>query len=643
MHFSANISASLFGTVALANLSPTIGLDFDIQKPLHLEQEIYGGDIPAPPQPEPIEVTELPLPPVTHDESEGGCTLAINPRGTGCISRTPGLQSGSFLPDGKHVLASLNFAGGHVSSIYTGPQLIIVKTDGSTFPNGDSWKCLTCGIPQTQQVGRSSTMDYPQAFADGTRVLFGTNILDCGSYQLSTEDCTPQRSHIFPIRWNINADGSGESGVMRELRRHPDDLHIGFSAMSFSQAGISQFGYFARLQFNPNPTTGLPLSPRYDLVSVITLFNPEGPHPISVEGSKFTINPQAITVGELRGFSGRGKEVIYIGYPAESCNIDVFAADLTTGTVRRLTSHPEYVDPIDVSSDDQWSVVMDTRGSGRQMFLSAMRGVPPIIDLVITAVVASVRNNGQRRFFQPWLIDRYGDRGDYFGQRINAGGDGKPGSVNDAQWNGMADPKWSLDGTSIVYWQQLTHFPACGGNNPLPCPKSTAQGGAIDRLMLAKRTSREPVPWVPVAPVSDNVPWGVPYIPGSAAPARKRIPPGNYTLSGKIQGSASIELLPSSAGTVISTVAVTYHNFSDDGENVISGSEEVTVSNKSPTLSHVDWVSNLTSTGNIFSTKQTGVDGFHLDLDVMTNHFNANGTLTTTVDGNVYLQPANET
>jgi hypothetical protein len=39
--------------------------------------------VPSPPDPEPIEVIELPLPPVTPDETEGGCTRNINPHGTG--------------------------------------------------------------------------------------------------------------------------------------------------------------------------------------------------------------------------------------------------------------------------------------------------------------------------------------------------------------------------------------------------------------------------------------------------------------------------------------------------------------------------------------------------------------------------------
>ncbi|KAF4629202.1 hypothetical protein G7Y89_g8950 [Cudoniella acicularis] len=639
MRLKANTRAPFLGATALTLATSALSTN----PGANLQAIITLPDLPTPPQPEPIEVTELPLPPVTLDEREGSCTAEINSRGTGCIGQRPNLQSGSFLPDDKHVLASLNFTGASVSSIYYGPQLIIVKTDGTTFSNGDPWKCLTCGVPEGQQLGRSPTMDYPQAFSDGKRALFGTNILDCGPWQLASEDCTAERTHIYPIRWNVQADGSGEGGNIRELRRHPDDVHLGFNAMVISGGTIGQFGYFARLQFNPVPASGIPLTPRYDLVNVTTLFNPGSLSPVSVKGSNIFVNPQAITVGELRGFSGRGNEVTYLGYPAESCNIDVFGVDLTTGAVRRLTSNPEYVDPVDISPDDQWSVVMDTRGSGRQLFLAAMRGVPPIVDLVITAITASVRNNGQRRFFQPWLLDRHGDRGSYSGQKINAAGGGSLGSVNDPQWNGMADPKWSHDGTAIVYWQQMTHFPACGGANPLPCPKSTEPGGRIDRIMIARLTSRTTVPQKPVAPISDTVPWGLPYIPGSELPSPKPLPPGSYTLIGKVSGFATVSLIAGAGSTFISTVAVTYQDFSDDGENTINGSEEVTVSYKSPTLNHADWFSNLTSTGANFSTKITSPGGFHVDINIAKNIFTANGTLTTTVDGVAYLQPDNYT
>jgi hypothetical protein len=58
----------------------------------------------------------------------------------------------------------------------------------------------------------------------------------------------------------------------------------------------------------------------------------------------------------------------------------------------------------------------------------------------------------------------------------------------------------------------------------------------------------------------------------------------------------------------------------------------------------VDWYSNLTQTGpGIYNTKKTSADGFHITIDVLTNEFNANGTLTTTIDGKKYSAPPNGT
>ncbi|KAF4545171.1 Six-bladed beta-propeller TolB-like protein [Lasiodiplodia theobromae] len=636
MRLAASTTATLLYVAALA--APTL------QMPLTNEEAI-----PPPPDPEPISVSELPLPPVTPSTDEGSCTPDINPRRTGCIAQTNGLiQSGSFLPDGNHVTAAVTFAGAPAApdsaSMYNGSQIVLVKTDGSAFPNGDAWKCITCGVPEENAVGRSETVDYPQTFSDGKRLLAGTNIIDCGDSYLNSTDCTPEKVHIYPIRWNVKSDGSGASGTLRELRIHPDDVHLGFNSFGQTAGGkLDQQTYFARLEFNPSPTTGTPLAPRYDLTDVNLLFNPNDTQPVSTSGSKLYINPTALTVGELRGFSGSGKEVTYIGYPAESCNIDVFAADLTTGAIRRLTSHPEYTDPVDISPDDAWTVAMDTRGSGRQMFMAGMRFVPPVVDMIATTAASSTRNNGARRFFQPYLIDRYGDRGDYFGQRVNAAGNGSGGAVNDPDWNGMADPRWSPDGTRIAFWQALAVPPACGGKNPNPCHDSTEPGGRTARLMLASLTSREPKPREKVAPVSDVVPWGTPYVPGEQPPSRFYPGEGTYTLEGKSSGSAEVVIAENSEGTAISNIVVTYKDFSDDGATFLNGAENVTVQNPSPTLEVVDWFSDLVQTGATNATKKTSPDGFHLSIDVMTNIFNANGTLTTTIDGQVWKQPANET
>lgn len=603
-----------------------------------------------PPDPEPIEVTELPLPPVAPSTAEGSCSPDINPSGTGCILQTGGLvQSGSFLPDGTHVTALVNFTGAAAApdpaSVYTGSQIILVKSDGTTFPNGDAWKCVTCGMPEENAQGVNEDMSYPQAFRDGKRILTGPNIIDCGDHDLASEECTPEETHMYPIRWNTTPDGSGAGGTIRELRLHPDNVHIGFNSFTMTGEQLGQVGYLSRLEFNPSPTTGTPSVPRFDLVNVTSLFNEAVEYqPLIVEeDNQIRINPDMISVGELRGFSGTGKEVTYVGYPAESSNIDVFAADLTTGKVSRLTSHPEYCDPVDISSDDEWIAIMDTRGSGRQMFMAGMRGVPPLTDIVSTSATSSTRNNGQRRFFQPYVLDRYGDRGDYYGQKVNAAGDGTPGSVNDPQWNGMADPRWSLDVTRLAYWQALTIAPACGGENPLPCPSSTEPGGRTERLMVAHFTDRTPVDWKTIEPISDTVPWGTPYVAGSTPPPRTFLPGGAYTLNGAASGSAAVVITENSDQTAVRSVAVTYENFSDDGLTWLDGFENVTVNNPSVTLNEVDWYSNLTQTGEANASKKTSPDGFHLSIDVLTNIFQANGTLTTTIDGVVYEQPANGT
>ena len=598
-----------------------------------------------PPSPEPIVVTDLPLPPVTPDTTEGSCTPELNPGRTGCLLRDSQIQSGNFLPDDNHVLVSLNFSGAPAApdpaSIYDGTQLIIVKADGDTFPNGDPWKCITCGVPESNKAGSTELAPYPQAFRDGNRVLVGSNIVDCGDELLASPGCTPDKVHIYPIRWNTKLDGSGPGGDIRELRLHPDNVHLGFNSFTFENGQLGQFAYFSRLQFNPNPSTGEPRTARYDLVNVTRLFSPKNPASISVHGNQLLINDSAISVGELRGFSGRGKEVTYIGSSVESCNIDVFAADLTTGRVRRLTSDPEYVDPVDISPDDKWHVILDTRGSGRQMFLAGMRGVPPLIDMVAVTAVSSVRNNGARRFFQPWLLDHDGDRGDYNGQQVNAAGDGSPGSINDPNWNAGADPKWSHDGTRIAYYQNMVVPPACGGNNPLPCPNSTEPGGRITRLMLAHLTSREPLHLEPVAPVSDEVPWGTPYVPESHIPALSYPGDGSYTLQGKVSGSARVTIIGNAAGSAPRTIEVAYDNYSDDGLHFIHGWEKVTSTMLSLTLNKLDWYSNLASTGQQHATKKTGPGGFHLEIDTLANIFNANGTLTTMIDGKTWRQPLN--
>ncbi|KAG6364973.1 hypothetical protein INS49_006578 [Diaporthe citri] len=283
----------------------------------------------------------------------------------------------------------------------------------------------------------------------------------------------------------------------------------------------------------------------------------------------------------------------------------------------------------------------------QMMWMSGMRGIPPLIDLVAVTVAASTRNNGVRRLFQPTLIDRHGDRDDYYGQRVNAGGDGSDGAVNDPNWNGRADPAFSLDGTKITYWQALVFSPACGGENPLPCPKSTAQGGRECRVMLARRTDREPTEPAPVYDAGDEIPWAASFPPGSTVPDQFAVAPGEYTVRGRASGFADVSYT-ADPNTVsgVGRASVNYTDFSDDGGHILDGHEDVTVKILLPDFwtNEVDWVSDIVQTGVVNGTKKTSPGGFHLIIDSEQNYFNATGTtLTTIIDGVEYKQPANGT
>ncbi|MFD0855804.1 hypothetical protein ACFQ07_26415, partial [Actinomadura adrarensis] len=76
----------------------------------------------------------------------------------------------------------------------SGTQVIIIKTDGRTFPNGDAWRCLTCGFPEGNAIGRTGEFDHPETSWDGRRLLAGQNIIECSGYTFTDTRCTPTGS-----------------------------------------------------------------------------------------------------------------------------------------------------------------------------------------------------------------------------------------------------------------------------------------------------------------------------------------------------------------------------------------------------------------------------------------------------------------
>lgn len=592
---------------------------------------------PPAPEPEQVELDYVPMPPVPTD---GVCDLTVNTQG--CVSNIRSV--GGFFDNGT-ISAGVEFDGAP-QSIFAGAQLVAVKVDGSTFSNGTPWKCITCGIPPQNRQGAGTANDHPIPFHDGKRAFIGSTIVHCED-GLLTDACTPENTFRYPIRWNVTPDGSGNGGSMRELRVSPDGVHLSWNSFVIGTK-LDQFTYIGRLVFNPAPTTGNPMVPRYDLADVYRLYsedrppwyvNPEDPGELSWNA----VTPE---VGESRGWSWDGEWVTYVGYPSTSSRIDLFRVHLQTGQVQQLTRHPEYTDPADLSPDGQWAVYLDTRGSGRQMFMGAMPGIPPLTDLISTSFVSSVRNEGQRRFFQPILIDIHGDRGAYEGQNLkdpahteSCPGGQAPNSLCDLEWNPRADPHWSPDGTAIAY-RELN-----GGG------AEHADGtGRDSRAIIVRMIEREPQPYTAPAPTPDIVPWGEEYVPGSPTPFRNTLlpPEGTYTVNGAVFGTAEVTVTHFTGGStpVVSDVAVSYANFSNDGVNVINGTERVVrLPESTPIMPHLEWYSDITLSGCQQGTKRTvGPDGapggpLRAAIDLFQTILFSEGELITTLDGVSYHKP----
>lgn len=579
-----------------------------------------------------VSISELPVPPTVPQD--GVCTHP-----TGCVSAdwsgigTPGPARSS-----KYVFLGLTYAGAPESgpaSVYSGNQVLVVRTDGSTFPNGEAWKCVTCGVAYGSEI-ETSQFVYPPAneLPDRKRVLVGNGILSCGAngteYAVTDPRCTPANTKITPIYWNdkplFKADSSGINNG-REWRLSNDGVHLVWDVLDYR--ALTETGYVGRISYDKEKG-------RYELVGVSALANPSAAYqPLVVEkGNQLRFN-QAGMIGEPRGFTADGRGILGI-QSANSDSMDAWATDLATGASQPITRNAHYTDPMAASPNGKWLLAEEVKGSGRLDFISGMPGIPALTAHGGTApYIAGIRNEGNRRYFSPWLVDpKTGD-----GFQINAG--------SDRNWNMAADPAWLADSTAVVYTENL----ACGANpTPHRCADSTEPGGRNSRLMIARFPDFKPTAPVTPAPVSDKT-WGTPYDPDNPPAAAKAIPAATYTMQGKAQGTATIQITNNSTGTQPLSVAVAYSNYSDDGTNIINGTEKVerkanTALGCTPgTASEfacLTWTEDLKLSGKHTGTKQTGSDGFTLGPSVMLgNDFQAVGTLTTTIDGTTYAQPAN--
>jgi hypothetical protein len=532
--------------------------------------DVLPGELPEdvllrcfePPPPEPIEESLVPLPPgvqvATTEWDENGEDLFVT----------------FTAPD------------------VTGTQLAAIGADGSDF------RCLTCGS------AISGNLRPSQRLRDGQRLLVPGpnnrnprwNILECTPSLL---DC--QTSLLVPIQLPVNPDPT-QILQYRVPWVTLDDAWLVWSEVRQRGPGghLAVMGRLVRDADRYTISDARVIAP--ELTSLV-LGND------SATWRKIT-QPLEAKYGALRG----GRDWVIAGTPSAG-HYDTSVLDLTSGVMRRLSHHPDHDEGVRFSRDEEWVVLQTGRTDNRIEFLGQLPR-PPFIDWIAFSIhfvgiagqpgdgiSPGVDPNERDCYVDPWLLDRWFERGEYVGQRLSKPADGWVSIEGNAGGFG-----WSPDGTKIALIDRRWRYE----------PPAT-------RIRIAHLTSREPMPpedWVPLVPTPEPT-WAIRYedwrVPNTL---------GDFVVQGAVSGTATIR---NQMGTSVQGyIEVEFDGYSDDGKHVIDGIEWLDI----PFLvvSGADYGVDLALTGPHTGSMQGGI-AYDFNADVAT------GEVVSMLDGRVLTGP----
>jgi hypothetical protein len=441
----------------------------------------------------------------------------------------------------------------------------------SVAPDGSDLECLTCGL----SPGVTEPLLKPITFEDGRRVA--VRVGDQSPIKASDHailECTPSvadcaSAELVPLVAPA-ADDPSVSQDQRELRVAPDGEHVGINQVRTDANGEAHLVAIVAT-----------------LRRTATAYELDDPRVVS-------------TRGELKSFTPDGERVlvaIFTPGPFETANPDVISIDLATGDEQRVTYAPDYDEPVEHSPDGEWYVVGSGREAGLFETVSQVRR-PSLLGLSLDPLTGALFAGHRPEVLDGWIVRAGTERDGNLGQRIPAP-DPDSGYDSRSIWN------WRPDGTAITYWEGT----GSGFEND---PTDT-------RLVVASLVDRAPVPDAPdgeAIEVPD--PGWAPELAGFVPPV---VVPGE-SRDGEHSGSVTVTVTEQDGGQA---VAVTYDDFSDDGEWVVDGIE------RSDRRSGIaTYTADLTLSG--------GHEGY-LRADAVISIGGIEGEITSSVDGHELTLP----
>lgn len=146
---------------------------------------------------------------------------------------------------------------------------------------------------------------------------------------------------------------------------------------------------------------------------------------------------------EAKSFTDGGRTLVFSATRDEAANVDIYLLDLISGSVARVTRHPEWDETAEFSPDGRWVAFESTRAHVVLRLLSLLQ-LPPLVDFAAVLPITNITLTGPLfATHEPYLLDRSGDRGDYVGQRISAEGN--------MGWATRDGVRWHPDGTLLAW------------------------------------------------------------------------------------------------------------------------------------------------------------------------------------------------
>jgi hypothetical protein len=467
-----------------------------------------------------------------------------------------------FTADGEGIVFSGIPAGGDRS------EVLFVRE------NGSGYRCLTCGIAPDV----AEPLLKPIAFRDDRRVM--VRVGDQSVVQAADHavlECHPDvrrcaSAELVPI----TIPPPGAAAVIqdqREFRVAPDGRHVGFTQVLATPSGESV------------------------MTSVVATL-------ARTAHSYELRDPRVVsTRGELKSFTPDGRAVLVAAFttnPYEAANPDVLRIDLAAGRESRVTSYPDYDEPVELSPDGRWYVVGSGRTSGLFETVAQVRR-PNFIGPGIGPLTATLFINHREQLIEPWLVRTGTEARGATGQRLD------PDAASDG-YHGQAIANWSPDGTRIVFSEGRA--------------AADQGGGRATRVVVAHLADRTPVPARRPAARAPEPAWAPPL--GAFVPEPERAP---RSLDGRRGGAVTVSAHPAAGRPGWTVLDVTYRAFSDEPGWVIDGHERAEYQGGASGQTH--YTAHLTVTGRhrgflradatISPARITGsidseVDGHHLHL-----------------------------